>query len=246
MRISTCLACLLLLLLAVAGCQRDESSPPATSPVPVAQPVTPATEEPSAAATPGKEEPAPPKPPLAETFDGEPQLSLFVRVGAYRPEEGDEQGTGYWRTYVDHLLRTCGVAEKAGRRESRGWLLRSIKGVDSVGFFSPLAVEPGAGYRVSFAFKGDLPKGASAGIGVLEFDEFLWIGDQFTQSQVKQHQTGAHEGLRLTGKQEWKEHAFTFTTSPRTRMIHLVLFRDGTEERKQPVHFDDIRIEPAG
>jgi len=238
---------LALILTLLAGCGSKEQEAEKTSPT--AAP-TAAQEPASPSPTPAQEaaEAQPPTPPMTENFDGEPQLSLFPRVSGSRPEDSDSEGLAYWKTYIDHLLRTCGVANEAGRDGSRAWLIRSIKGLDSVAFFSPLAVKPETAYRVSFAFKGEMPDGASAGIGVLEFDEFLWLGEQYPESLLREHQTGALDGVRLKGKQGWKEHAFTFTTAAKSHMIHLVLFRDGTDDRKQPVFFDDIRIEeaPAG
>lgn len=225
---------LLLTLLAACGSTEkgNETAKPAREPAPAVQ-------QPA-------EEPTPPEPPLRETFDGKPQLSLFPRVSAFRPEDGDTEGLSYWGTFIDHLTRTSGVVEKAGRDGTRAWAVRSIKGIDSVAFFSPLAVKPQTAYRVSFALKCELPKEATAGVGVIEFDEFLWIGEQYPESLLRQHQTGAREGVRLKGKEGWKEHSFTFTTTPKTRMVHLILFRDGAEDRKHPVLFDDIRIEEAG
>jgi hypothetical protein len=222
-----------LLLALLSGCGGEEKKP-ASGDAP----------RPQVAGEAGKQ--VPPAPPLRETFDGEPQLSLFPRVAGYRPEDADREGLAYWNTFIEHLVQVSGPVSGAGRDGSRAWSIRSLEGLDSIGFFSPLAVEPGRSYRVTFLFRGDLPQGATAGIGVLEFDQFLWIGDQFTETMLKEHQTGASEGVRLSGSQGWAEHAFTFTVSPRTRMIHLVLFRDGTGDRKQPVLFDDIRIEPAG
>lgn len=212
----------------LAGCESRKEEP---APPPQAE-VRPEPAEP----------PPPPAPPIIETFDGEPQLSLFPRAGAFRPEDDDSEGLSYWKTFLDHLLKTSGIAAGAGRDGSRAWSVRSIKGLDSVAFFSPLAVEPETAYRVSFFLKGELPEKGEAGIGVLEFDEFLWIGDQFTETMAREHQSGSHEGIRLTGtREDWQEHAFTFTTSAQTGMIHLILFREGEAMRK-PVLFDDIRI----
>ncbi len=220
---------LLTLLTLLAGCDSRRESPadePATAPV-------------------AGEEPAPPAPPVVETFDGEPQLSLFPRVGGFRPEDGDSQEIGIWNTYRDHLLRTSGVVPGGDEGKGRAWSIRGIKGLESVGFFAPLGVEPQRSYRLSFRFRGELPEGGSAGIGILEFDRFLWIGGQFTEAMIREHQTGSQAGVSLTGHSDWTERTLTFTTSPRTRMIHLVLFRDGITDR-QPVLFDDIAIEPAG
>jgi len=187
--------------------------------------------------------PTPPAPPVHETFDGAPQLSLFARLGDYRPEEQDELTLPYWRTYQEHLIKTAGVVttDESG---NRAYSFRSIKGIDSVGFFSPLAVTPSTLYQVSFRAKGDLPEGASAGVGVLEFDRFLWVGEQYPRSLDEQHRTGQVDGVSFGGSQDWRERSFTFTTSPETGMIHLILHREGTPSR-EPVLFDDIRIAPA-
>ena len=183
----------------------------------------------------------PPAPPVIETFDGEPQISLFPRVGGFRPENDDSEGLGIWNAYLDHLLRTSGVASRGEEKDGRAWSLRGIKGLESVGFFAPLGVEPQQSYTLTFSYKGELPEGGSAGIGILEFNEFLWIGEQYSESLSREHQTGSHNGVRLPGSSEWSKQTLTFTTSPGTRMIHLVLFRDGETDRR-PVFFDDIAI----
>lgn len=123
----------------------------------------------------------------------------------------------------------------------RGWVFRSINTVDSLGYFAPLAVEPGKRYQVSFELAAELPEGASAGIGVLEFDEFLWVGEQYPETLYQEHYRGVHEGKRLSGKISGR-HEFSFTTGPETQMIHLVLFRDGTHDRNS-LMFDNIHIE---
>ncbi len=87
---------------------------------------------------------------------------------------------------------------------------------------------------------GEFPEGASAGIGVLEFDQFLWIGEQYSEETFKKHYRGVHEGRRVTGKPTGLQ-GFTFTTGPDTRMIHLVLFREGTHDRNS-LMFDNISI----
>jgi len=113
-----------------------------------------------------------------------------------------------------------------------------------VGFFSPLAGEPGTRYRVRFAFKGRVPTPGRTGISVTEYHRFLWIDEQFTRSLSEAHRTGIRQGIRLRGSSDWTEQEFSFTTSARTRMIHLVLFREGPDSRS-PVLFDDITVEPA-
>jgi hypothetical protein len=221
---------LLLLPLALSACEERRAAP--------------LPEATGTAAVAAEPELPPPTPPMLENFDGEPQLSLFPRVGAFRPEDDDEEGGAFWLTYIDHLLRTSGAIQGAGLEGGRCWALRSLSGIDSVAFFSPLAVQPRTTYQVRFAFRGKLPPGGTAGIGIMEFDRFLWIGEQFPQSLQRQHQTGAHPGLSLSGSSDWAEHQFDFTTSGQTRMVHLLLFRDGAADRQHAVYFDDIVIEP--
>ena len=97
-------------------------------------------------------------------------------------------------------------------------------------------------YQVSLQVKTELPEDGIFGIGVLEFDRFLWVGEQYTQALVQEHQTGVQQGLQLRGEQPWQNHQFRFSTGPNTGMVHLVFFREGTADRR-PVLFDDIRIE---
>jgi hypothetical protein len=187
-------------------------------------------------------EPTPPGVPVTETFEREPQLSLFARVASFRPADDDKEGLGFWTTYIDHIQRTSGMRPKSGRDNSNGWTIHGIKGLSSVAFFAPLAVKPSTRYHVSFDFKGDLPKNASAGIGVLEFKEFLWIGEQFTEELSKKYQSGASPGIAVKSKNDWQSYNFDFTTSPQTGMIHLILYRDGNMDREKPVFFDNIAV----
>lgn len=189
--------------------------------------------------------PTPPGVPVTETFEREPQLSLFARVASYRPAEKDSEGLGYWATYIDHIQRTSGMRPKSGRDNSNGWVIHGIKGITSVAFFAPLAVKPTTRYHVSFDYKGELPKDASAGIGALEFKEFLWIGEQFTEELSKKYQSGAFPGIAVKSKGEWQSYSFDFTTSSQAGMIHLVLYRDGNMDREKPVFFDNIAITEA-
>lgn len=228
MRPSTILLFAALLSLATA-CQ-DETATTAPSPA------TPETAETKTAP-----EPEPPRPPVFEDFQGQPQLSLFPRVGDFRPED-DSDKLPYWNTFIDHLAKMTGVAEDQATG-NRAWSFRAINSIDSIGYFSPLAVEPQTTYRVDFRLKSDLAESASAGVGVLEFDEFLWIGEQYSEKLHQEHFQKAQEGARLNGRNDWREASFTFTTGAETQMIHLVLFREGEHDRNS-VMFDDIRIEP--
>jgi hypothetical protein len=230
------LATLLLLTLfasGLGGCDRSIPTEPVSEQT---APATIAAQEPTAQNT----EPTPPVPPINETFETEPQLSLFPRAGALRPEETEESAP-YWKTFIEHIVKTSGPTPVERKSSKVSWGIRSINSIDSVGFFSPLAVQPDTLYRITFLIKTDLAKGASAGVGLLEFSEFLWIGNQFSEAEMKEYATGSQEGVRLAGSREWEEQTFTFTTGPDTRMIHLIFFREGEHDRN-PVLFDDISI----
>jgi len=225
-------AVLCFLLLFFYGCESKKEEPTGQ------QPDQPATTE-------KIDESPPPAPPIRETFDKNPQLSLFPRAGAYRPEDDDKETLPYWMTYIEHMIKTSGLAVGAGVDGTRCWAIKGIQGIDSLAFFSPLGVKPGATYRVTFAFSGEIPEKGSAGLGILEFDKFLWIPEQYPESLMKEHHTASQEGIRLTGTREWEEHTVDFTTSDKTNMIHLVFFRDGEQSRK-PVFFDNIEIVELG
>jgi hypothetical protein len=186
--------------------------------------------------------PTPPSIPVTETFDREPQFSLFARVAAYRPADADSEALDVWTNDIDHIQRISGMRPKSGRDNSHGWVLHGIKEMSSVAFFAPLAVKPATRYHVSFDFKGELPKGAGAGISVLEFTEFLWIGEQFTEALSKKYQSGAFPGKGVKSKGDWQKYSFDFTTSPQAGMIHLILYRDGNMDSVEPVFFDNIAI----
>lgn len=185
-------------------------------------------------------QPAPPTPPLREDFESKPVLSLFPRVGDFQPERNDERHP-YWVTFIEHAQKVAGLTHSE-EPSNNAWSFRSINTVDSLGFFSPVAVEPLTTYDVSFRILSGLPEEANAGIGILEFNEFLWVGEQYTESLHKEHFRGGHEGLKIAGATEgWQEKDFQFTTGPDTRMVHLVLFREG-EHSRNGVLFDDITI----
>lgn len=226
----TRLAAIALALLLVSGCETR-------------QPVSSSGSS-SAAPSPVQAEAGnPPAPPIHENFEGGPKLSLFPRAGDYRPEDGDAAGLPFWRAYIEHVTRTSGAVPlpaPAGR--GRVFTFRGVAGITSIGFFSPLAVEPGTTYRVRALLKSELPQGASAGIGVLEYDAFFWVSEQFPESLDSKHRTGVMEGVRLTGPAQWQERTFTFKTAPKTRMVHLIFFREGSNDRSQ-VMVDEIRVE---
>ncbi len=242
---------ILLILLSLIACQSQTDE---TQPVPKKAEVSKAPEkaittptEPKKAEELSEEQeqpPTPPTPPLFENFQEAPKISLFPRTGAFRPEDDDEKGLQFWRTYIDHLTRTSGPIKTGKDDEAEkniAFGFRSIKGIDSIGLFSPIAVTPDTTYQVEALFNCELKDGASTGIGILEFNEFLWIGEQFSESMAEKYQTGVQEGVQLTGKIDNQVQSFNFTTSPETKMIHLLFFRNGVEDRS-PVVIDDIGI----
>jgi hypothetical protein len=249
------LAMALILLLSLTACQTQtpDEKPPEQNLSEKSRPEqaakTPAAadaQQSSSGAAPkddgASERPEPPRPPLFEDFQGQPQMSLFPRAGAYRPELEDNRGLQFWRTYIDHLLRTSGPVkvDQAGQ-ENLVFGFRAIKGIDSVGFFSPIAVHPSTRYEVRASVSCDLAPGATAGIGLLEFDKFQWLGEQFPESLSKKTQIGSRIGVSLQGKVEKQPQTFSFTTGPETEMIHLVFFRDGEHDRNM-VAIDNISI----
>lgn len=229
------------LTLFLSGCQED--LPEAEKNQPVAAQNTVATPPQTVASTnsasmPVEIEREPPRPPLKEDFQGEPRISLFPRVGNFQPKRGDET-FGYWRAFIDHLVKVTKVVENQSDA-NRAWSFRSIDTLESLGYFAPIAVEPNTDYQISFDLIAELPEEASAGIGVLEFDEFLWIGEQYTEEVYEKHFQKVHPGQRLTGSVEGT-YSFEFKTGGKTRMIHIILFRDGKHAR-QSLIFDNIEI----
>jgi hypothetical protein len=241
-------ASLCLSLFFVSGCQEEVQQPVETPPqstqkneegakelITVSGQAT-SLEEKSSQAEQSDQEP--PKPPIFEDFQGEPKLSLFPWAGEFRPADESDR-LPYWSTFIEHLIKVTRVAEEQSSG-NRGWTFRSINTIDSVGFFSPLAVEPQSTYHVSFELTTELPEGASAGVGILEFNQFLWVPSQYTEELHNNHYRGVYEGIRVTGTTS-DSHSFTFTTGPETHMIQVVLIREGTHDRNS-LMFDDIEI----
>lgn len=221
----------LLALVLLGACQQADKAVDAPIAIQAPAPVAPG-------------QPVPPAPPILEDFEGPPVLPLFPRLGDYRPENEDQERLPYWHAYLDHLQRSSGIVQVSVPLDKGGrvFSFRSVAGLDSVGFFSPLAVTPETTYRVSAHVHTALPEGGEAGIGVLEFDQFLWVAEQYPRSLATKHHTGTQPGLVLRGQHDWSAQSFTFTTGSRTRMVHLVFYREGTQDRT-PVRIDDIRIE---
>jgi len=194
--------------------------------------------QPESPKQPSEKKRKPPEPPIFEDFQGAPQLTLFPRVSDFRPEDGNER-LADWKTLIENLIKVTGVAEDQVTGV-RSWVFSSIDSSDSIGYFSPLAVEPLTTYQVSFKLSAELADKASAGISILEFDEFLWIPVQYTKEIFEKHYRGVHEGKLLTGTTTG-EHTFSFTTGPKAGMIHVVLIHEGTSDSSSMM-FDDIEI----
>ncbi|PLY00110.1 MAG: hypothetical protein C0623_07965 [Desulfuromonas sp.] len=189
-----------------------------------------------------QDERVPPAPPLKETFDGQPQLSLFPRVGDYQPDTADERYP-FWRTFIDHFIKVSGLLQNP-ETKNKAWSFRGINTIDSVAWFSPVAVQPNGDYRISYKVKAELPEGAKTGIGILEFKEFLWIGEQYTEKTVEEYLLGSMIGIEISDDIDWEEKGFDLRTGPETNMIHLVFYREGEHSRK-PVLIDDVEIRKA-
>jgi hypothetical protein len=186
--------------------------------------------------------PTPPGPPVLETFQGSPQISLFPRLGDFRPEDDDKERLPFWKTYREHLMKISGMVEADQVTGNKIFLFRGIKGIDSVGHFAPLAVEPGTDYKIGLKLKAKLPEGATTGLGILEFRQFLWIGEQYPESLHKEFFLGSKELLRINRTKGWQSFQFAFTTGPETQMIHLVLFREGPASDRVPILVDNISL----
>jgi len=185
----------------------------------------------------------PPSPPLFEDFEGNPVLSLFPRVGDYQPDLDDDRHP-FWRTFIDHFNKVSGLVTNK-ESSNHAWSYRSINTIDSVAFFSPVKVEPSSRYRISIKVRADLPEGAKTGVGILEFDDFLWDGEQYTEVSTLLHLLKSQVAIEMTETFDWDTKNFEFQTTPRTEMIHLVFYREGTHSRS-PVLIDDIRVEKVG
>ncbi len=186
-------------------------------------------------------EPNPPAPPVLETFQESPQLSLFPRLGDFRPEDGDER-LPFWNTYREHLLKTSGVVLTDTVTGNRAFSFRGIKGIDSTGFFAPLVVEPGKNYRLKLKLKAELEDGENTGVGVIEYRDFLWIAEQYTESLHQEYYLDVQELLRTNKTKGWQDFQLKVKTGSETRMIHLIFFREGEAVSREPVMIDDISI----
>lgn len=186
-------------------------------------------------------EPSPPGPPLLETFQGAPQLSLFPRLGDFRPED-DNDRLPFWNTYREHLLKISGVVKTDPVSANRAFSFRGIKGINSVGHFSPLAVKPNRRYKIGLKLKVDLPDGSSTGVGIIEYRQFLWLGEQYPESLHRQFFLANQELLRIGRTAGWQDFQLTFTSGPQTRMIHLLFFREGPASDRRPVLIDNVSL----
>lgn len=185
--------------------------------------------------------PTPPRPPVVETFQSSPQLSLFPRLGDFRPED-DEDRLRFWLSYREHLVKISGLVEIDPTTGNKAFIFRGIKRIDSVGHFAPLEVKPNTSYRIGIKLKAELPEGATAGLGIIEYKQFLWVGEQYPESLHKKFFLANRELLRVNRTDGWQSFDFEFTTGPQTGMIHLVLFREGPASNRMPVLVDNLSV----
>lgn len=177
-----------------------------------------------------------------ETFDGaKPVLPMFPRLGSHRPAEEGAADRAVWEGNMEFFAGETGAERGAGTGGGRALKIVSVAGVGSSAYFAPLAVRPSTGYRVEFLLKSGMnPKGI-AGAGIAEYDTYLSTGEQPSPEGNRKHLLDAADGVRVSGPGDWQPLSFRFRTSPRTRMVHLVLYREGEHDRS-PVYFDDVRI----
>ena len=218
------LALATIILALASGCTEQEMPP---SPSPVAQ-----------------KTPEPPSPPLFESFDSEPRLSLFPRVARFRPESDHPEEFAVWSQLIDHLSRLGGARPGTGTAGSTGFSVRALQELESVGFFSPLEVEPSTKYTLEFDIRGVLPEGGKAGAGILEFEQFRWIPAQYTETEMKEGFLRDLQLAEFAGAETWRHYKLSFETSPLTGMIHIVFYREGTTNRDS-LYFDNISITPG-
>jgi spermidine synthase len=179
---------------------------------------------------------------ITETFDhGKQRLSLFPRLGSHRPENEEGKDLAVWSANMEQFASSSGIRDGAGIEGSRGLLVKSIAGAGSSAYFAPLAVRPSTVYSVSFAVKSGTEGGGEAGVGLQEFIKFLPTGEQPTGSVIRKFLIGGKDEVRLKGSRNWETHSFSFRTTPRTRMVHLVFYREGKHDHN-PVVFDNLRI----
>jgi len=166
---------------------------------------------------------------------------ILPYLGGYRPDEEDRAGLLAWSANMDYFTTISGIVQWIGREGSAALSVRSIEDVVSAGYFIPMAVRPSTTYRVEFQMKSLLSLGGEAGAGMLEYDALLPSGEEFTLLANRNHRIGSNVYLRIRGERDWEKHTYTFKTSPRARMVHLLFFREGLHNR-EPVIFDDIVI----
>jgi spermidine synthase len=179
---------------------------------------------------------------MRETFDGpRPLLPLFPRLGSHKPGDAEKEDLAVWAANMDYFADMSGIVSGSGVDGSAGFLIAKVAGPGSSAYFAPLAVKPSAEYVVEFAMKSETIPQGEAGVGVVEYDAFKPTGMQPSLADNERHLVGMQDKVRITGPRNWERHSFAFRTSPKTRMIHLILYRGGIYDRN-PVVFDDIRI----
>lgn len=180
-----------------------------------------------------------------ETFDGEPLLPLFARIGNYRPagsQSGYDNDLLRWSASFGYFQRVAGIKKSIGREGSRGMTVRGIPGVGSTAYFSPLPIDPSATYTVELWAKSDATEQSVWGVGWFEFDRFTTESKQPSKAFIDEHLVLGKNMIRMKGAKEWEKYSFSLTPSEESMMGHLLFYWEGAPDGKSVV-FDNIKIE---
>jgi hypothetical protein len=131
--------------------------------------------------------------------------------------------------------------ERSGKNDSVGLVINGIKGLSSVGYSTPIIVEPSRNYRVEFWMKSGMGNDEEGGVGYLEYDTLIPTRQQLTQVENARHIVGGEDSVRIKGEHGWKKFTFDFTTGPESEMVHVFFYREG-DPGPGPLIFDDISI----
>lgn len=182
---------------------------------------------------------------VLENFDSSPRLPLVPRVPSVRAADAGEDAGALLAGYELLMSRSSGIAPQMGLGGSNGLVLRALPNTDFVAFTIPHAVEPSTRYRLTWSMKAGQLNAETAAVVVEQFDAadatYGQFQRAFSQAHSLQHETVA----TLSSAQPWTRHEAAFATTPRTRMIHLILYRQGQPGR-EPVQVDDIVLEALG
>lgn len=178
---------------------------------------------------------------LREDFEASPRLLLVPSVSGI--QTGDGSDAGALRAAYDLLFsRVSGVVAGMGLGGSAGLVLRGLPGADFAGFTIPHAVEPNARYRLAWSMQAGSMGAEAAAVVVEQFDTLDTTYGQFRRAFWKQHSLQHDTVATVTAAQAWTRHESAFSTTPRTRMVHVIVYRKG-QPSPNPLLLDDIVLE---